>query len=338
MSKLSFMKFFPADWINDTRELSPEAKGCWIDVLCLMWNAAERGVWKGTYQELARATGIPWESMPAIVTELARKVTTATFDGDETTLINRRMQREQKEHEFKLNRDARYRERHKNDGKTSRKTLDVRRQTPQDVRQKPTSTPARVAKKAAPAPVALKPYLKPDPATNPSGALICAYKERKGVGWDNRDWDRKHYGRAKKMAMELITTCGGLNAAWRCLKELGNRFTQKGLDWNMSTIVKHSDDWVAKQREENTSSGQEARDYASMGSQSVHSKDVVGRAGEQGSGFRTTGDVVGSIINRVRSHPDVRAEDEASPRLRDGGDDQSPQNVGTENTLEATSD
>lgn len=273
MAKLSFMKFYPADWINDTRELSPEAKGCWIDILCLMWNAPERGVWKGTHQELARATGIPWESMPAIVTELARKVTTATFDGAETTLINRRMQREQKEHDFKLNRDARYRERHKNDAKTTPKTLDVRRQTPQDVRQTTTSTPAAPpqAEATAPAPNFVAPInprvknlleglVKPiapkseprapapyKPPETPLQKFLVGIKILQGFEATNREWDAtyfKRYGRAGSDMLKFFE--GDWRSALQCAEEIIKEMESKSLSWTVETLVKHAPHWKNK--------------------------------------------------------------------------------------------
>lgn len=200
------------------------------------------------------------------------------------------------------------------------------------------TTPTRAAKKPAPAGGVRKPYLKPDPETNPSGALICAYKERRGVGWDNRDWDRKHYARANKLAIELITTCGDLNTAWRCVKEMGNRFTNKGLDWNLSTIVKHSDEWLARQRENDTSSQQEAEDYAHMGGQSSRSKTFIPRPERESSGFRSASESLGALVERVRNSKAVQSENEGGGRVRNPGDDGPVSGLGEAGPVETETD
>lgn len=125
MPKLSFMKFEPSAWLNDTRELSPEAKAAWIDMLCLMWNAPERGVWIGTYQEFARATGLPWEIAPAVVTELGRKTSRVTIRNTEVTLENRRMVNQESHYKNHANRQKVYRQKQASDKKVTDKTLDV---------------------------------------------------------------------------------------------------------------------------------------------------------------------------------------------------------------------
>jgi hypothetical protein len=37
------MKFFPADWLRDTRPCSLEARGAWIDLCCILWESKTRG-------------------------------------------------------------------------------------------------------------------------------------------------------------------------------------------------------------------------------------------------------------------------------------------------------
>lgn len=52
--KLPHMPFYPRDWRGDAnlRRCSLEARGVWIELLCLMWDCSDRGV-------LATA-GVPW--------------------------------------------------------------------------------------------------------------------------------------------------------------------------------------------------------------------------------------------------------------------------------------
>src|SRR5579872_2667568 len=152
MAKLSFMKFYPADWMNDTMVLSAEARGCWISMIVFMWNAPERGSWTGTYEEFARITGSPWEAAPRLIIEL-EKVATVTRRDNLVTLESRRQLREQKEHENNMIRQRRFREQRIRNANVTPKTLDVRRQTPQDVRQnQETPTPAEPPKSEASAP------------------------------------------------------------------------------------------------------------------------------------------------------------------------------------------
>jgi uncharacterized protein YdaU (DUF1376 family) len=124
MAKLSWFKWYPMDWVNDTRSLSPEAKAAWIDLLCFMWNSDQRGIWQGTYQEFARATGLPWESVPAVITELGKCVSRVTKRDNEVTIENRRMVREDLAYKDHANRQKAYRERQESDKKVTDKTLD----------------------------------------------------------------------------------------------------------------------------------------------------------------------------------------------------------------------
>lgn len=64
-----YEKFHPTDWLADTRILPIEARGGWIDLLCLMWRSTERGV-------LCQPNGTPY-SMEEIAKVLAEPITTA---------------------------------------------------------------------------------------------------------------------------------------------------------------------------------------------------------------------------------------------------------------------
>lgn len=58
MAHLPFFQFFPADWLQDTRVLSLEARGAWIDFLCAMWIAPERGKLEWTQDQLEHFLGL----------------------------------------------------------------------------------------------------------------------------------------------------------------------------------------------------------------------------------------------------------------------------------------
>lgn len=206
MPKLPFMKWYPSEWWNDTRSLSIEAKGCYIEILNLMWNAPKRGVWEGTYQEFARVTGAPWENAPALITEL-EKVVTVTRRDNLVTLKNRRMVNQEIGYKNHANRQKRYRDRLMSDASVTGKTLDVRRQT-LEVRQHLTST----SMAQAPKKITSSRFQKPTPeevalyaksiSFDLNGQSFCDFYESKGwrIGsspmkdWQAavRTWKRKH--------------------------------------------------------------------------------------------------------------------------------------------------
>jgi len=105
-------------------------------MLCLMWNAPQRGRWIGTYQEFARATGLPWELAPGVVDELGRKTSRVTIRNNEVTLENRRMLREDSHYKLASERQARFRRNANSNRTVTAKTLDVRRQTLDNVNNK----------------------------------------------------------------------------------------------------------------------------------------------------------------------------------------------------------
>ena len=64
------MKFSPTDWVINTRPLSLAAKGAWIDLLCIMWNAQNRGVLQMSIEGYARAIGATVEQTGRVIAEL----------------------------------------------------------------------------------------------------------------------------------------------------------------------------------------------------------------------------------------------------------------------------
>lgn len=136
-----------------------------------------------------------------------------------------------------------------------------------------------------------KPYLRPDPEKDPTGALICAYKVLKGFAWDDRNWDKRHQPRARKAAKDLIEACGGLIPAHECMKALAKRFKDAGLDWNFNTLVKHADDWMLAQRQKGETDG---RVHSQGVSKPESNREAAPRA-SRGGGFVTAGEVLSGI-------------------------------------------
>jgi uncharacterized protein YdaU (DUF1376 family) len=94
--KLPFIQFYPADWLMKTRPLSLQTKGAWIDILCILHNAPERGRATMTLQGWARVIGASIADAEAAIAELESTNVAdieRTGNGD-VTLISRRMRGE----------------------------------------------------------------------------------------------------------------------------------------------------------------------------------------------------------------------------------------------------
>jgi uncharacterized protein YdaU (DUF1376 family) len=92
-TKRPFIKFSPADWVIHTRPLSLAAKGAWIDLLCIMWTAQNRGVLQMNIEGYARAIGATVEQTGRVIAELIASNTceNSTEPDGRVTLISRRM-------------------------------------------------------------------------------------------------------------------------------------------------------------------------------------------------------------------------------------------------------
>ena len=100
MAKLPFIPFYPADWLVDTRKLSAEAKGLWIDILCFAWNEEHRGIYFRTRSVMFRELGITAEKWDRkLVYEIGEVADVSEDKYDEITIVSRRMVKEEKKHE-----------------------------------------------------------------------------------------------------------------------------------------------------------------------------------------------------------------------------------------------
>lgn len=93
------MLFYPADWIADTRFLSLEARGAWIDLLCAMWTAPKRGELHWTlemFQNFLRVSSRETDSMKVWRELVSANVAEMTLENDQcVTIMSRRMVREE---------------------------------------------------------------------------------------------------------------------------------------------------------------------------------------------------------------------------------------------------
>jgi hypothetical protein len=99
MGKAPAFQFYVRDWLSDPqlRMASHVAKGIWIDLLCFMWEAPDRGKLTGEPSELARMVGASNGDFDIFLSEAKRlKFADVTFGNTNVTVQNRRMVREQK--------------------------------------------------------------------------------------------------------------------------------------------------------------------------------------------------------------------------------------------------
>ncbi len=112
--RLPWMKFYPRDWLNEPslRLASHEAKGVWIDLICLAWDSPVRGKILGpngdalTHDDIARIIGIEREKCEKILAELD-KLGVSSHD-EKGCIYCRRMLREDKRMEQDRRRAKRY--------------------------------------------------------------------------------------------------------------------------------------------------------------------------------------------------------------------------------------
>lgn len=98
MPKLPFMQFYPGDWLIDTRRLSLEAKGAWIELIVVLWNSETRGVLKTKLSELRSLFGIKTSRIRILLEELKEQKICDIEEAEngELTIRSRRILREEK--------------------------------------------------------------------------------------------------------------------------------------------------------------------------------------------------------------------------------------------------
>ena len=98
--KAPAFQFYVKDWLSDPELqcVSASSRGMWIDALCYMWEAPERGKLTGTEQEITKLLRATNGDFTQFMNDLKRhKFADVTFSNNEVTFVNRRMQRDEKE-------------------------------------------------------------------------------------------------------------------------------------------------------------------------------------------------------------------------------------------------
>jgi hypothetical protein len=102
MAKAPAFQFYVKDWLSDPELqcVSASSRGMWIDALCYMWQAPERGKLVATEEELSKLLRATNGDFHQFMEDLKRhKFADVTNCNNEVTIINRRMFREEKDRE-----------------------------------------------------------------------------------------------------------------------------------------------------------------------------------------------------------------------------------------------
>ena len=98
--KLPWLKFYPGDWLSDEalRSCSVEARGLWVDILCLMAKSETHGHLliggkPARAEQIARIVGLLPEKTMELIDELS---SSGVFSLDNETIISRRMVKDER--------------------------------------------------------------------------------------------------------------------------------------------------------------------------------------------------------------------------------------------------
>lgn len=94
-------------------------------------------------------------------------------------------------------------------------------------------------------------YEIPNPKEEPIKAIVLYFKVLSGTEFDDRSWDKVHFGRCMRGAKLLLEVCGTFEIAKRCLEDLSEKFGELGISWTLETVVKHSHEWKQRRGKNN---------------------------------------------------------------------------------------
>lgn len=106
--KMPFFQFYPLDWLRDTAKLSPAAQAAWIKILCYAWNEPERGVYTRPIKAMAYEIQVDLTAITSIINEL-HLVANVLKDGENVTIVSRRMVKEEVRREYERNKKRKQR-------------------------------------------------------------------------------------------------------------------------------------------------------------------------------------------------------------------------------------
>ncbi len=129
MGKAPAFQFYVRDWLSDPelQSASSSSRGIWVNALCFMWEARERGKIEGTVETLSRLLNCTEEEFNRFLSE-SDKFHFNDLDKNingHVTLINRRMYRDERERKLHLERQDRYRQKQKTQDSDVKSDADV---------------------------------------------------------------------------------------------------------------------------------------------------------------------------------------------------------------------
>lgn len=95
MAALPWMKFFPSDWLGDTKLslCKPSTRGIWMDLICRMHDA-DTGTITGSWERIASLLRCTVDELKAAADDLYRCDVGDVVIGDEVSLTSRRITRD----------------------------------------------------------------------------------------------------------------------------------------------------------------------------------------------------------------------------------------------------
>jgi len=251
--KYNWLKWYPVDWIADTRVLSLDARGAWVDILCFAFFSKNKGVYERSISEAKRELGIPEKDWERVVSEIA-KVATVRFSKDSISVTSRRMVHEEKMRKMNSKYQAKHRSKVNKmsaSGKSKAEKLEARSKK---LEARDTTTPPNYVPpqgwiqgqevmedlKAK----LTKPYKAP---LQPHQRLVVGFKMLMGVDLEDREWDKIYFPRFSRSAKDMVNLFrGDWEAAYGCSRDLVKGFEAKGLSWTPETLMKHAGQWIVK--------------------------------------------------------------------------------------------
>jgi uncharacterized protein YdaU (DUF1376 family) len=131
MARLPWFPFYPADWFRDTKCLSFEAKGAWIDILGILWDSKTRGSKTLNLDTWASELGKPRPMIEAVFNELNSNhiAQFATSVTGNVTVRSRRQMREEKARKHSRLRVSKFRKRQCNGDSNASVTVQSQNQS-----------------------------------------------------------------------------------------------------------------------------------------------------------------------------------------------------------------
>lgn len=180
-------------------------------------------------------------------------------------------------------------------------------------------------------------YKIPDPEKQPVDCLVLSYKTLKGVEYNDRSWDKVHWGRCKKAAKQLLEVCGDLRVADKCLMEVSDRMEAQSLSWTLETVLRHVHDWFTQQQkreDKNNGLSPRARFFTELAKSRTEGQAHDYREGLAGSSLpsmlRSSSSVEPERLARSIRQPTERIETRVEPVLETKVNEEPPveRNIG----------